>query len=539
MKSAIDWLRRRIGRDSAWQEEIESHLAMRADWHERQGIAPEAARMRAALGASRGRLARQMLTESLLLSLAGGAAGCVFAWGLLRVVVKIAPEALPRLGQARLDARVLLFATAVSLGAALVTGLLPAWERLSKGALSGGHSAGGGRSWSRSVLVAAQVAISLVLLTGASLLVRSLWKLEGESLGFQPEHVVTASFTLSRHRYDSTAKQTALYAEVERQLAGIPGVGQFALSDTVPPSGGWMGRPFSNMRIAGHAPLPERGGMVAYRFVTPGYFRTLGIRVAAGRDFDERERAGIESPVILSQSLARAMFPGENPVGQRIDLDLDGHWLPVVGVAADAKNSGLADAPQPEYYRLRMNRSDAPGLSAVALIRAPLEAAAMEGWVRRQMAAIDPALPVTIETMRTKVDRLSERPRFLAALLALFAGFGLLLAAIGLCGVLSFLVAQRTREIGVRLALGATSGQVALMAVRQAGVWTAAGMAVGWVASAALARLARGALFQVSPFDPLSLAAAAGTLAMAAGVAAWLPARRAAGVDPAVSLREE
>ena len=186
-----------------------------------------------------------------------------------------------------------------------------------------------------------------------------------------------------------------------------------------------------------------------------------------------------------------------------------------------------------------MDRSDALGLSAAALIRTPLDAGAMEGWVRRQMAAIDPALPVTIETLRTRVDRLSERRRFLAALIALFAGFGLLLAAIGLYGVLSFLVAQRTREIGVRLALGATSGQVALMAVRQAGVWTVAGMAVGWVASAALARLARGALVQVSPLDPLSLAVAAGTLVMAAGVAAWLPARRAAGVDPAVSLREE
>ena len=495
--------------------------------------------MRAALGAGRGRLARQMFTESLLLSLAGGAAGCVFAWGLLRAVVAMAPEALPRLPQARMDARVLLFAVVVSLAAAIATGLLPAWERLSATALAGWHSAGEGRSWARPALVAAQVAISLVLLTGASLLVRSLWKLESESLGFQPQRVVTAAFTLNRHRYNSAEKQDALYAEVERQLASIPGVSRFALSDTIPPSGSVHDRPFSNMRIAGHPPLPEQGGMVAFRYVTPGYFRALGIPIVAGRDFEESERSGTETPLILSQSLARRMFPAENPVGQRIDLDGDGHWLPVVGVAGDVKNAGLTDPPQPEYYRLRMHRSWAPGLSAVALLETPLDAAALERWVRRQMAAIDPALPVTIETMQTKVGRLSERARFLAALIGLFAVFGLLLAAIGLYGVLSFLVAQRTREIGVRIALGASPGRIARMAVHQAGVWILAGMAAGWAASAALGRIARGALFQISPFDPLSLAAAVATLAMAAAIAAWRPARRAAQVDPAVSLREE
>ena len=279
--------------------------------------------------------------------------------------------------------------------------------------------------------------------------------------------------------------------------------------------------------------------MVAFRYVTPGYFRALGIPILAGRDFDEKERSGTETPLILSQSLAQRMFPAENPVGQRIDLDVSGHWQPVVGVAGDVRNLGLTDAPQPEYYQLRMHRSWAPGPSAVALLETPLDAGTLERWVRRQMATIDPALPVTIETMQTRVDRLSERARFLAALIALFAAFGLLLAAIGLYGVLSFLVAQRTREIGVRIALGATPGQIARMAVHQAGVWTLTGMAAGCVASAALGRIARGALFQVSPFDPLSLAAAALVLAMAAAIAAWRPARRAAQVDPAVSLREE
>jgi predicted permease len=495
--------------------------------------------MRAALGAGRGRLARQMFTESLLLSLAGGAAGCAFAWMLLRAVVGLAPEALPRLHQARVDGRVLLFALAVSVAAAVVTGLLPAWERLSGAALAGWHSAGSGRAWARPVLVAAQVAISLVLLTGASLLMRSLWKLESESLGFEPRRVVAASFTLNPHRYNSAEKQDALYTQVERQLASIPGVSRFALSDTIPLAGGWRGRPFSNIRVAGHAPLAELGGMVTYRYVTPGYFGALGIPILAGRDFDENERSGTETPLIISQTLGRRMFPGENPVGQRIDLDANGHWEPVVGVAGDVKNSGIEDAPQPEYYRLRMHGSWAPGLSAVALIETPLDAGTLERWVRGQMAAIDRALPVTIETMQTKVDRLGERARFLAALIGLFAVFGLALASLGIYGVLSFLVAQRTREIGVRIALGATPGQIARMAVAQAGLWIAGGMAVGWAASAALGRLARGALFQVSPLDPGSLALAAVVLVIAAGAATWRPASRAASVDPAVSLREE
>jgi predicted permease len=326
---------------------------------------------------------------------------------------------------------------------------------------------------------------------------------------------------------------------VERQLTRIPGVSRFALSDSIPPAGGWRGRPFSNMQIAGHPPLPQQGGMVAYRYITPGYFRALAIPIIAGRDFDEKERSGPETPLILSQSLARRMFPAENPVGQQIDLDANGHWEPVVGVVGDVKNLGIAGAPEPEYYRLRLHKSWAPGLSAVALLETRLDAGTVERWVRRQMAAIDPALPVTIETMETKVERLNGTPRFLAALIALFAAFGLLLAAIGLYGVLSFLVAQRTREIGVRIALGARPGQIAWMAVRQAGMWIGGGMAAGWALSAALGRMARGALFEVSPFDPASLAVAAAVLVMAAGIAVWRPARRAASVDPAVSLREE
>jgi len=495
--------------------------------------------MRAALGASRGRLMRQMLAEGLVLSIAGGVVACLFAAVLLRTFIAISPEGLLRLSQARLDGRVLLFALGCALAAAVFTGWLPAWERLSPDALAGWRAAGAPRTRSRQTLVTAQVALSLLLLSGASLLVRSLWKLESAPLGFQPERVLTASFTLNRQRYRSAAQQDAFYDELERQLKGIPGMSRCALSDTMPPAGGMHGRPFSNMRIAGHPPLAEKGGMVAFRYVTPGYFRVLGIPILAGRDFEERERSAAQTPIILSATLARRMFGSESPVGQQIDLDADGHWLPVVGVAGDVKNSGLAETPDPEYYRLRTTHSTQLGLSAVALLETSLDEGTAARWVRRQIAALDPNLPVRVETMRQRVSGLSGRQRFVAALVGLFAAFGLLLAAIGLYGVLAFLVAQRTREIGVRMAMGATPRDIAGMVERQAGVWTAAGIAAGLAGAAALGRLAHGLLFQVSPYDPLSLGAAVAILALVAVLAAWWPAHRASVVDPAVSLRQE
>jgi predicted permease len=495
--------------------------------------------MRSALGASRGRLMRQMLAESLLLSLAGCAAACLFAAVLLRAFIAISPEGLLRLNQARLDARVLLFALGCALAAAVFTGLLPAWERLSVDALARWRTVGAARNRSRQTLVAAQVAISLALVSGASLLVRSLWNIESEPLGFRPARVLTASFTLNRQRYGSAAQQDAFYAELERELARIPGVSQFALSDSMPPGGGMHGRPFSNMRIAGHPPLPENGGMVAFRYVTPGYFRALGIPILDGRGFEERERAAAETPLILSARLARRMFGAGNPVGQQIDLEDRGHWLPVVGVVGDVKNSGLVETPEPEYYRLRTYQSAQLGLDGVAMLETSLDEATAARWVRQQVAAIDPNLPVRIETMRERVSELSGRPRFVAALVGLFAGFGLLLAAIGIYGVLAFLVAQRTREIGVRMAMGATPRRIAGMVQRQAGAWTLAGIAAGLAASAALGRLARGLLFQVSPYDLPSLVGAAAILVLVAFLAAWWPAHRASTVDPSVSLRQQ
>lgn len=494
--------------------------------------------MRTILGAKRGRLMRQALTESLLLGLLGGAAGCGLAWLLVRVCVDLAPDGMLGLDHAGIDLRVLGFALAGSVGAALLFGMAPALEQPRAETLASWHVAGAKRTLFGKMLVAGQVAISLVLLAGASLLLRSLWKLQVQPLGFEPEHVVTASFTLRRRRYQPALAQAGFFDELERRLARIPGGGYFALTDSIPPRGS-MGRPYSNLRIAGHPPVAQNGGMVEFRRVTPGYFRAMSIPIVAGAAFEERERDAGQPPLVLSASLARRLFGNENPVGQQIDLTASGRWSTVVGVAADVKNAGLTEPSDPEYYCLRMHNSGDLGLSGVALFRTSLDQQTLARWVRKEFAAVDPALPVNVETLQQRVESFRERPRFVAMLVGLFAGFGLLLAAVGLYGLLSFLVARRTREIGVRMAIGARPADIAWQVQKYAGIWTGIGVAGGLLGSLALGRAIRGLLFEVSPNDPFSLTAAAVALLITAALAAWIPAHRASRTDPVVALRSE
>ena len=494
--------------------------------------------MRAAIGAGRGRLMRQTLTESLLLGLGGGAAGCGLGWALVRVFVRLSPEGLLRMDEARVDVRALGFALAAALAAALLFGLAPALEEPRPEALAGRGTGESSRMFLRRLLIVMQVAVSLVLLCGASLCVRSLWKLEDQPLGFRPRQVVTASFTLRRQRYGTAGAQASFFDEMEARLRAIPGGGEFALADSIPPRGS-KGRPYSNIGIVGHAPVAANGGMVAFRWVSPGYFQAMGIGIVAGRGFLESERAAGASPVIVSATLARRLFGNEPAVGRQLVLDGDGRAFPIVGVAADAKNAGVAEAAEPEYYRLRMVGSDRLGRGGVAVFRTGMEAGLLARWIRREFAAVDATLPVEIQTLEERVDQYRERPRFLAAVLAAFAAAGLLLAALGLYGLLAFLVARQTREIGVRMALGARPRDIALRVQVEAAWWIGAGIVLGGAGSVALAGTVRGLLFEVSPGDPLSLALPAVTLCGAGALAAWLPSRRAARVDPVVALRIE
>ena len=505
--------------------------------------------IRRALGASRGRLARQMLTESLLLGGVGGAAGCGLAWALLRVFQGIAPGGLPRLEEAGVDWRVLLFAVAASMGAGLLFGMAPALRRERAPSAGAGRATLVSRGWMRGGLVTAQIAISVILVTGAGLLLRSLWNLERAPLGIERDHVMTAKFTLGRQRYGGNAEQVAFFNELERRLQSLPGVTAAAVSDSLPPSGGTRGRPFSTIEVEGRAQRPEgTGGMVTWRYVTPGYWTALGIPVRRGRPFTEEDRqAGVDS-IIVSESLSRLMFGGQDPLGKHILRGTKGEWFTIVGVAADVRNLGMERSSWPEFYLVRKPVPDAtyanqePPIgwrAASILVRTPLDPRLQATAIRALFASLDPTLPVELETMQQRMETLTARPRFQATLLGSFAATGLVLAGVGLFGVMSFLVAQRRREIGVRMALGATPGDIVRLTVGFAARWTGAGMAAGAVGAMAVTRWLRTLLFGIEGVDVWTLCAALGLLAAVGLLAAAAPARRAAMVDPMTTLREE
>jgi predicted permease len=505
--------------------------------------------VRAALGASRFRLVRLALTESLLLAVAGGAAGCGLAFGLLRAFQAIAPEGLPRIEEATVDQRVVLFSAAAAVLSGILFGLFPALRRTDRAVLGSARTVGPARGWLRGALVTAQIAISVTLLTGAGLLLRSLDNLERLPMGFESDRVITASFVLGRQRYSRDVEQLALFRELEQRLETLPGVSAAAVSDSIPPFGGTRGRPLSTIDVEGRPQRPEgSGGMVAWRYVTPGYFAAMGIPLRRGRPFSQLDRGAGAYSVVLSESLARLLFPDEDPLGKHIQRGPQGQWFTVVGVAADARNLGAEKTSWPEYYFVRKAVPDVtwanqePPLGwrgAVAVVRTAVDPKLAASSLRGLFASLDPTLPVAISTMRQRLAQGTGRPRFQATLLAAFAAIGVLLAAIGLSGVMSFLVAQRRREIGVRMALGATPGSIVRLTLGFAARSTAAGLIIGGAGAYVATRWLRAQLFQVAPGDPRPLAGAVAVLVLVALIAAAGPARRAAQVDPGTTLRAE
>ena len=497
--------------------------------------------VRTALGATRGRLARQSLTESLLLGALGGLAGCWFAQLLLRLFVSIAPEGIPRLDRATIDVRVLLFALGVSLVSGVLFGLASALRRPAPELLTGKENRATPRGMLRQVLVTVQIAVSLILLAGAGLLLRSLWKLETVALGMDTKSVITAGIDLVEYRYPDSAKQIAFFDQIEARLKQMPGVTSLALSDTLPPSGGTQATFLSSIEIPGHTKFSAgTGGMISYRFLTPGYFPALGIPILRGRGFREEDRSPAERPVILSEALARKLFPnGEDPLGKSFRFGSQNEWRNIVGVAGDVKNNGLAAPADPEFYLPWKNEATGYYRSAHIIVQSAVNPQAIAKWIRSETAAVDPTVPVSIEGMTTRVGKLAQRPRFTAVLLSMFAGMGVLLAGIGIYGVVGFLVAQQTREIGIRIALGATPRSVLIMILLNMVRWTVAGAALGtlgaWLSTGFLESL----LFEVRPHDPILLTSALLVLLAVAFFAAWIPARRAMRVDPMVALRYE
>ncbi len=506
--------------------------------------------VRAALGAGRRRLIRQALTESLLLALLGGLAGCLLAWGLLRWFVALAPQGIPRLEQARLDPRVLLFTLAASLLCGVLFGLAPALYRPRPADLAGGRTDGPAGSLGRHLLVGAQVAVSVMLLAGAGLLLRSLWNLQNEPLGLSTDNVLTTSIVLGQQSYPGTAQRRAFFEELETRLRRAPGVSALAISDTLPPAGQTRAMIYSRIDIPGREPIEEgTGGMVVWRAVTPQYFEALGIRIAAGRAFGEPDRDPQQRSIVLSETLARRLFPDQDPLGKQLRFGRDNQdWYTVIGVAADVKNAGLSGPSDPEYYLARPHGSSPfadsllagdGGRRARVVVRADANPTLVAAWMKAAIAEFDPTLPVSIDTLSQQVGQLAQRPRFNAVLLGVFAASGLLLAAVGLYGVMALLVTERTREIGVRMALGATPAAVSRLVLSHAARWTLGGAALGLAGALAGTQLLKTMLFGVAERDPATLLAAALVLVVVALVAAWLPARRAAAVDPMTALRLE
>jgi predicted permease len=496
--------------------------------------------VRAVLGAGRGRLVRQTLTESALLGLAGGAAGCAVAFVLMRVFVAIAPAGIPRLHQAAMDLRVLAFTFALSLVCGMLFGAAPARQSVRAETLTGTRVSPAGGNLLRQGLVAAQICVSLVLLTGACSLLRSLWTLQNQPLGIQPANVLTASINLGRHSYSAAPRRLAFFEQLEERLRRISGVMDVAIADSLPPiESAARSVMYAAIDVEGRPRSEDTlGGRAASRLITPGYFPALGIPILRGRGFQEEDRDPNQNVVIVSDRMARRMFPGEDPLGKQIRPGRVGPWLTVVGVVGNVKNNGLADREDPEYYVPR-KRSGPVSYDAAAIMRSPADPGRLATVVRAEIGALDPALPVSIEPLERRISQLAQRPRFNAVVLGIFAGMGLILAATGIGGVMSYLVVQRTREIGVRMALGSTPGAISRLILKRAVCWIAAGSLLGLIGSLFANRLLRSMMFRISPNDPWTFALALSILLVCALAAAWIPARRAARVDPMQALREE
>ena len=511
--------------------------------------------VRAALGAGHWNLMRLQLTESILLGLGGGVIGAGMAFGLLHVFVALAPAGIPRIAQANLSAPVVGFIVAASLFAGLLCGLAPVITASRVRRLIAGRSLGAPRPRLGAALVVAQIAVSLALVVGAGLFLQTFQNLENAPLGMQPSRVVVANVTLGRLGYSQPGAAGAFFDRLGSALRGLPGITGVAVSDSLPPHGGERARPFFTLRVEGRPAFEKgTGGMVGWRAVSPGYFEMLGIPILQGRGFDGADAEPAANNIVLSKMLARRLFPQGSPIGRQIQLQTAQEqepWYTVVGVAGDVKyvtDSGRIDPAGPEYYVAR-REAPQPGLAgapppnaarhAFFLVKSPLEAGTVERMVRGEIASLDPTLPVTISTLGARIARLRVRPRFNAALTALFAALGLLVASLGLYGLLSFLVAGRTQEIGVRMALGAEPGRMLWMVVWRGAKMAFAGLAMGAAISLATARQIRGLVYGISPADPKIAALAALLLLLAALAACYFPARRAARIDPARALRHE
>ena len=498
--------------------------------------------VRAAIGASWGRLVRQALTEALMLAGAGGVAGLLAAWGLLAVFVRLAPTGIPFIGKADLDLRIAGFAGLLSCLCGVLFGMASVLEKPGLAALNAKASTSHSHAIWRRLLVMAQIAISIVLLSGAALLLRSFANIEEQNLGMQTGGVLTVRAALPWWRYNTDEKAMDFYLRLETALRRLPGTRAVAVTDSVPPGGWQSGFRFFALHVQGRPATPETGGTGASRTVTPDYFRALNIPIVRGRSFAEQDRTGNEREAILSQQLAARLFGNDDPIGKRIQISdpASDAWSTIVGVAGNVKNHGLTEENSPELYSLRRSVPDDWDSNKLMMVMdSVMPAKAVEPWVHSAIASIDPTVPVEMEVLDRTVNRLADRPRFETALLTFFAFTGLMLAVVGIYGLMAFLTTQRTREIGIRMALGATRQNILGLITGDGLRMVAVGGALGLGAALAIARMLKALLFQVSTSDPLTFVLVPLILLLVALIAILIPARAGMRVEPAVTLRAE
>ena len=497
--------------------------------------------VRIALGANRARIIRQLLTESVLLAMAGGVLGLILAYLGIKVLLALSPSDIPRLKEINLDGYVLGWTFLVSLLTGVISGLVPALQiskpNLNETLQEGGRGADAAATHHRvrNLLVVAEVAVSLVLLTGAGLLIKTFIHLQRINPGFMSDNVLTMRLALPAYKYPGEEQTKRYYTELLHRVKTLPGVDSVAITTALPLS---TFEAASSYTVEGQ-PLPSDGSLpiANWRVVSPEYFQVLSIPVIQGRTFTERDNTEAPTVIIINQNMARSVFPNQDPIGRRITVGAEKSPSQIVGVVGDVRHSGLDAEPKPEMYVSFLQTARAAYTVAV---RTKVDPSSMVASVRNEIQGIDKDQPISgVKTMNEMRAESLAQVRFNTLVLSVFAALGLILAAVGIYGVASYSVTQRTHEIGIRMALGAQPKSVLKMVLRQGMVLALIGVALGLIASYAVTGVMRSLLFGVTATDPITFVIVALVLAAVALLANYIPARRATRVDPLIALRYE
>jgi putative ABC transport system permease protein len=501
--------------------------------------------VRSAVGASRGRLIRQLLTESAVLAVIAGLIGAWLARLGVLALVALAPEDLPRMNEVHVDLAALLFALGIAILASLLFGLAPALQASRVQLVDSlrergrGTSTGGRTGWTRAAFVVSEVALAVVLVAGAGMFSRSLAALASVNLGFDVDHLLVLQTDVPVSSDDDAGRATAFYRELMRDVRALPGVDAAGAVTSLPTltrsSGGYV--------IDGTSegpPVSTRLPQALFNVVTPDYFKTLRVPLRRGRDFSDNDRMGAPFVAIINESLARATFPDRDPIGHRIQCGLDRFdVMTIVGVVADVRTEGPAVPPQPEIF-MPYEQHPGPASALNIVVRTTLpDPQALSQTIRRKIVERNSDVPVKATTMEDTIRTASATPRFRTFLVLIFASIALLLALAGVYGVMAYMVSQRVPELGVRIALGATSENIMGLVLGQGAKLAVAGLVLGLGLAVLSGRLIEGMLFGVTAGDPLILVAVTVVVAIAAFVASYIPARRAIKVDPMTALRAQ